>query len=113
MSNQYLCPNCASALESVPIDGGALWTCFTCKGRAIGIGLLNRISDSTLIQEIWIRAKSENSPTGKPCPLCRRLMLNITTGPKLGTVTLDVCQICYWIWFDPGELDKLPRSKAK
>ena len=114
MSNRslggHLCPRCDTKLETVPTKHGVVSSCISCKGTAIGVGLLNKISDPTLIQQVWMRAKQENNPTGVPCPVCRRAMLVVTMAPQLGSVELDVCQTCFFIWFDHQELDKVPKA---
>ena len=114
MSNGSLeniqCPRCDTKLENIPTKHGVVWSCFNCKGRAIGVGLLQKISDPALIQQIWIRAKQENNPTGAPCPACRQAMLIVTTSQQLGSVELDVCHSCFFIWFDHHELDKVPKA---
>jgi Zn-finger nucleic acid-binding protein len=37
-------------------------------------------------------------------------MLVVNAGETLGSVELDVCDICYVIWFDEDELTKIPRA---
>ena len=114
MTNGFLgehqCPRCDTKLENVPTKHGVVSSCISCKGTAIGVGLLNKISDPTLIQQVWMRAKQENNPTGVPCPVCRRAMLVVTTAPQLGSVELDVCQTCFLFWFDHQDLDKVPKA---
>ena len=113
LESKHMCPNCARRLENVQTKHGVVWSCSTCKGHAIGVGLLQKISKPELITQIWMRAKQENRPVGKPCPSCRRAMLAITTGPQLGSIELDVCHTCFFIWFDNHELEKFPRASER
>jgi|GEM_PF-3542927 len=107
---KHLCPNCNTKLENVQTKHGVVWSCFSCKGRAIGVGLLQKISDPKLISQIWVKAQAEKRAVGKSCPSCRRPMLVVATGPQLGSVELDICHRCFFIWFDNSELEKVPRA---
>jgi Zn-finger nucleic acid-binding protein len=111
---KHTCPRCNTRLKNVQTKYGMVWSCVNCKGRAIGHGLLKKLSNPTLIQQVWMRAKQENNATGGPCPACRRPMLVVSTGPQLGSVELDICQSCFFIWFDHQEFEKVPKvSNAK
>lgn len=76
------------------------------------MGLLKKISDPEIIQQVWMRAQ-ESKKKEKPCPACRRPMAAVSTGPDLGSVELDVCHACYFIWFDDKELDKVPKASNR
>lgn len=40
-------------------------------------------------------------------------MLVHTAPEELGSVELDICSNCQFIWFDAEELEKIPRASAK
>ena len=105
----HKCPRCKSKLEKVQTIQGEVSCCHKCGGRAIGIGLLKKISDQAKIQEVWSRAKQENNRTGVPCPACQLAMLVVVTPPELGSVELDICHSCFLIWFDQQELEKVQK----
>jgi Zn-finger nucleic acid-binding protein len=107
---KHACPNCSTKLENTQTQYGVVWTCGTCKGRALGVGLLQKISNPQLINQVWAKAQKENRKGLKPCPACKRAMLIVTTGPQLGSIELDVCHNCFFVWFDHQELEKIPRA---
>lgn len=37
-------------------------------------------------------------------------MLLVRAGTQLGLVELDVCDVCFSIWFDTHELDQTPKA---
>ena len=52
-------------------------------------------------------ASVARSPTRDlACPRCHRT----TNAVSLGAIEVDVCSRCGGIWFDPGELEKLPEE---
>jgi Zn-finger nucleic acid-binding protein len=107
---KHACPNCSTKRENTQTQYGVVWTCSTCKGRALGVGLLQKISNPQLINQVWAKAEKENRKGVKPCPACKRAMLIVTTGPQLGSIELDVCHNCFFVWFDNQELEKIPRA---
>lgn len=108
--HKYLCANCSSGLEKVQTQHGIVWSCYKCKGRAIGLGLLQKISDPKLIQQVWVKSQQIKKTSRKHCPLCRKAMLAVDTEPQLGSVELDVCDNCFYIWFDDRDLENIPKA---
>lgn len=46
-------PRCHESLEKVQIQHGIVWSCSKCKGRAVGVGLLRKISKPELFEKLW------------------------------------------------------------
>lgn len=107
---QYTCPTCDKTLDRIQLKQGVVWGCPQCKGRTIGFALLQNLSRPELLGPVWRRARQENRRIGKRCASCRHPCLVVDTGPELGSMELDVCVNCQFLWFDPQELEKIPRA---
>jgi Zn-finger nucleic acid-binding protein len=97
------CPTCKAALK---LGADGFWSCPS--GHGLGFTLskaYGRIADDE-IAKIW-RA-SEKAAAGKtPCIFCGKPTVTFT----VDGVVLDVCRADEALWFDPGELDQLPRDR--
>jgi Zn-finger nucleic acid-binding protein len=94
------CPTCKAALK---LGADGFWSCPA--GHGLGFTLskaYGRIADDE-IAKLW--RGSETAPAGKvPCPFCAEPMVTVT----VERVSVDVCRADEALWFDPGELDRLP-----
>jgi Zn-finger nucleic acid-binding protein len=106
----WSCPNCKLALKSIPGSHAGVMGCARCKGRAVSLNLLSKVSKPELIAELWHHAKAQNRPVGKACPSCRKKSLQVVASPALGSVTLDLCDSCHIVWFDDTELERVVKS---
>jgi membrane associated rhomboid family serine protease/Zn-finger nucleic acid-binding protein len=62
------------------------------------------------LTDAWQRAKLSRSRGGRPCPYCQTPM-NVVSVPIAGAfLSLDICQGCSCIWFDPGEYEQAPKD---
>ncbi len=75
----------------------------------MGLGLLRRSLDPSLVTHAWISARSGEAGAGRPCPMCGAPM-RLVSVPGVPPVALDVCTVCELIWFDPAEYEVLPRQ---
>ncbi|MBU6375107.1 MAG: zf-TFIIB domain-containing protein [Bdellovibrionales bacterium] len=107
---EQICPNCALCLVGQSTPQGTFWGCARCQGVAIEVSVLEKRFEAHLIQQIRAKAKHINRFGKKHCPVCRRLMLTVTTGERHGAVELDWCDPCALVWFDRQELEQIPRS---
>ncbi len=83
-----------------------MWTCPTCGGHALMLSVLRRRAPADFVRELWRAARRPDTPEGKPCPSCGRPAREV---PGAYPVLLDVCPRCQLVWFDPMELDTVPR----
>jgi Zn-finger nucleic acid-binding protein len=107
------CPVCKTALATNKLGRGICYSCAKCQGKAVNLTLLKNISDPKLIVDFWMAAKSLSEHDDRNCPSCTKLMLVHTAPEELGSVELDICSNCQFIWFDAEELEKIPRASQK
>ncbi len=111
----FACPNCDdTALVKGRTAAGLLWGCPDCDGRAITLSMLRRQAPVEYVGALWrqVRAASDGFRSPKDCPSCRRRMVEVASPAPVEGIELDVCDACHFVWFDPGELDSLPRPDA-
>lgn len=52
------------------------------------------------------------APDGRPCPACSNKMRTVYESGASGKIPLQICHICYCVWFDPGEFEQAPPPEA-
>ena len=57
-------------------------------------------------------AHNSEGQFGRPCPLCRHPMFEVTVPEEDQSLKLDVCRICQFVWFDPAEFDSVPLRRV-
>jgi membrane associated rhomboid family serine protease/Zn-finger nucleic acid-binding protein len=108
--SELLCPRCNVPLKEVHTSQGVFWACENCGGRALTVELLRRTFTPESINPLWLHAVSGEGKSGRPCPSCRRTMLEVALSEN-AQVDVDVCQHCHFVWFDAREMDSLaPRQ---
>ncbi len=108
-----LCPRCNQRLARTAIPQGVAFDCPKCKGRAIGIPVLRKLVPEKLVKDLWLRARQEDAWPGKECPICHRAMAEVPVPASVGSVALDVCPACQFVWLDPMESGQLPSVKRE
>jgi len=109
------CPVCDEELVH-QTTGFAGWACPQGHGVAATIPVVRTQVDGDTVAELWDRS-DEAIPSGRACPFCRQLMVPVEAGVAGSAagpgpappVRLDLCRLDQLIWFDPGELEELPR----
>jgi membrane associated rhomboid family serine protease/Zn-finger nucleic acid-binding protein len=104
----YLCPRCNQALFCLEEPGGVSWECQVCGGKAMGLGLLRKTIGEKQTAQIWAKQFTDAEKEGCTCPVCLRKMKEITVEMPKGSLALDVCQPCNFVWFDAGECEFIP-----
>ncbi|MBR0460240.1 MAG: rhomboid family intramembrane serine protease [Victivallales bacterium] len=63
----------------------------------------------TFVNMLWHKAMESPNGCGAPCPICGRPMslLRLPIGEQ--ELELDICCHCQELWFDPTELETLPK----
>lgn len=110
----FTCPNDQQTLIRTSVRRGVVWVCPSCGGRAAGLGVLRKSVESTLVTDLWTRARDGSATTGRPCPVCAQTMgLVSLDGDGTGTgPAVDVCRTCHFVWFDPQEFEVLHPTGA-
>ncbi len=85
-------------------EGGTVWTCPGCNGRAEALAVLRRVTPAAFVQAVWTAARAPRDT--RPCPFCRKPMAEI----RVEGLVLDLCPPCQFVWFDPGERAQAPDS---
>jgi membrane associated rhomboid family serine protease/Zn-finger nucleic acid-binding protein len=104
----FTCPNCRGALARAQNDFGIFWICGQCGGRAASLSVLRKAVRRESVDYAWAAARDRRGFSSRPCPTCARDMTEVAV--EGGTMNLDVCRLCQFIWFDGGELESLPAA---
>ncbi len=108
-----VCPNCKMALIKRASKLGLVWICPSCDGRAAALEMVRNIVPRPIVNDLWQSARSGQNARRKPCPACKRRMIEVPLIVGKATEHLDVCAGCHFIWFDPGEFEGLPKVPPK
>ena len=103
-----VCPQCHQRLIRTKSEAGCFYYCGKCKGRAVGLAVLRRAIPREYVQGLWLKARRQEKPQGKACPICHRSMAEVDVPAGQQPVLLDVCAGCQFVWFDPREFEQLP-----
>ena len=105
-SADLICPRCEIPLADTRSGGSVTWACPSCRGRAVGMGVLRRTTDKHWLTELWAvdRAEAGAGAGAGGCPSCRRSMV----ASSAGGLDLELCKGCQMVWFDAGEADSAP-----
>ncbi len=106
----FHCVDCKTLLESDKGPLGLIWACPACGSRAATVAFLRKHVPQVLVNDIWQTAQSPDAVCKRKCPGCDALMAEVE---MKGFAPLDVCTICHFIWFDPGEHEALPTRMDK
>ena len=105
----YYCPSCKIELIKNSNPFGIFWSCPYCAGNAISLSILRQAIPEPIINDFWRKVTSEKHPQKKACPACKSLMSEVPVAINGNVVEyLDICKTCFFVWFDPEELEALP-----
>ncbi len=71
------------------------------------MGMLRRIADVDTMDQLWALAQAAGDGSRR-CPACERPMKAAAIPTGTGSLPLDVCIRCYFVWFAAGEFEALP-----
>lgn len=107
------CPRCGSELRENRFGNAVGYRCPAGCGSFMTLAALRASGvPAQLTAELWQNARIGNTIPGSPCPNCRRTMQQLKLGDDETFFDLDICTGCQSLWFDPGELESLPRSET-
>lgn len=104
----FTCPSCGSPLLERKGSAGVFWSCVSCRGRSSTIGQLRRLMPAEAVSGLWQRAREKDLPRKRRCAACGMPMAEAPVAKPGGGMTLDVCTACRFVWFDPGEFERMP-----
>jgi len=109
----FICPNCQTDLSKARDKFGLFWACPSCHGRAVTLEVVRKVAPRPLVNQLWQNAQSGQYPRKRPCPACKRNMVEIPVTCQTNPLQLDVCRGCHFIWFDAMEYEDIPRTPPK
>jgi membrane associated rhomboid family serine protease/Zn-finger nucleic acid-binding protein len=106
------CPRCSVPVTTHTVTGAVYFICPKCEGRMGNLALLRRTLEPDVVNRLW-RKVCDAHPTDHHgilrCPSCRGRMHPAGVPCADGAeVQLDVCRVCQIVWFDAGEIERLP-----
>ena len=105
-----ICPKCNIELDKNGTVLGVFWVCPSCKGRAIAVDVIRKAVPKGVVDKLWQTARTGGYPQKRQCPSCRAMMSEVSIDiDKDKTEYIDVCTNCFFIWFDQGEYEGLPK----
>lgn len=105
-----LCPTCQMNLIRRTSKLGFFWVCRTCRGRAIAVEVLRKVIPRKVLNSLWQTARSQQNSGDRQCPGCSRPMTEVALVAGSLSEQVDVCTQCYFVWFDRGEFENLPKE---
>lgn len=107
----FSCPRCHARLVRTKTQGGLLFECERCQGRAVGLAVVRRAVAAEQVRSLWQRALADETPSGVGCPACNQAMAEVAISSGYnGALHLDLCTRCQFLWFDPHEFEQLPKQ---
>mgnify|MGYP001075468935 FL=1 len=88
---------------------GLVWQCARCGGRAVALSVLRKAVEERTVRTLWVAATQGRVRSSLLCPSCRKPMSEASVGVNL-PVTVDVCELCQFVWTDAGELEQMPAA---
>lgn len=109
-----LCPRCHSDLSQISDKGIFLFFCPACHGQAVTMSGMRSLGiEEDSIRKIWSAAVKGKLGNELPCPECGNLMCVVKIDDGQTVFYIDVCTKCHILWFDSGELEKIPLTPAE
>ena len=104
------CPRCATLLnKNLYKDTVISFYCPHCYGQLITMSGLRALGVTPENSgNIWQAAKKGKSGESHPCPECGKNMRIVKLDDGAQTFYIDVCVYWHSLWFDFGELEKIP-----
>lgn len=112
------CPKCAGTLQTRRFGDVEVDQCDRCKGVWLELGELpDLIAYHQRHGTADYSSKTEQTPAYNaitaPCPRCGgQGHMTRVRNLRHPQIVMDSCSVCYGIWLDGGELDKLVRPEG-
>lgn len=105
----FVCPRCNQPLVKTRTKKGFVFVCRGCRGRSVAFSVVKKLARPEHAKSLWLQAGQHDAARGQRCPICRKAMREVPVPVEGRELSLDVCRSCQFIWFDPSELERLPR----
>ena len=103
------CPRCSVELSKGIFQNIISFRCPVCGGQAVTMsGLRSMGVDEENIASLWRNAISGRSGSEVGCPECKAPMRSLKVDNGETVFDIDLCTRCHTLWFDLGELEKIP-----
>ena len=104
------CPRCGYPLVKSFYQGKVCFKCERGHGDSITLSAIRALCGKPdFANMLWRKAVDAPDGIGAPCPECGRPMALIRLPINELTLELDICCRCQDVWFDPNELESLPK----
>ena len=104
------CPRCGQPLAKSIYQGKIGFHCPNGCGRAVSLSTVRAIcGNPDFANVLWRMAMESQGENGGYCPMCDHPMTLVSLPVEGKQLELDICCRCQEIWFDPNELDALPK----
>lgn len=105
-----ICPRCQEPLARYRSFAGLVWQCMRCGGRAVALSVLRKAVEERTVRALWVTATQGGLRSSLRCPSCRKPMRQASTGTG-APMTIEVCELCQFVWTDAGELEQMPPAQ--
>ena len=103
------CPRCNIELQKSTYCNIIAFYCPHCHGTAVTVSGLRSLGvEPENVYNIWAGANAGKLGCEIFCPECGNPMRLTKLDDSCNTFYIDICICCQLIWFDFGELDKIP-----
>ena len=108
--NQMKCPRCGRVLERTFFERKIAYRCPGGHGCSMTLPAVRSLCGRPeFVNTLWRMANDNPSGMGSPCPECGRPMSLVRLPLGGRELELDVCCRCQELWFDPDELERVPK----
>lgn len=73
----------------------------------MALSVLRKAVDERTVRALWVTATQGGIRSSLRCPSCQKPMRQAVVGVSV-SVTVDVCELCQFVWTDAGELEQMP-----
>lgn len=102
------CPTCKIGLQSVRQRDGLYYYCSECKGRAVTVPQIRRLTGDRFASSLIRKMNTAAQVSWRTCPFCQAPMKSFEVSDP--PFTLDSCKPCVTVWFDAGKFEELPEG---
>ncbi len=104
------CPRCGQQLARSFYEGKIGFHCPEGHGRAVTLSTVRSLcGNPDFANVLWRKAMEHQGEYGGSCPMCSHPMTLVRLPIEGKILELDICCRCQELWFDPNELDALPK----
>ena len=104
------CPRCGQPLARSFYEGKIGFHCPNGCGRMVTLSTVRAICGKPdFANVLWRKAMESQGENGGYCPMCGHPMTLVRLPIEGKMLELDICCRCQELWFDPNEIEALPK----